>query len=162
MKSSLFVLLSTRICVFLPCFPGVIYASVSPSLPFSSLPFFFPLLSPFFPPPIYPSPNIQGTSYLCWSDRGKLMSHFSIYFSLIMGGFHSLLIGLLAISVSFYVNCLFFPLFPYFCWAIFFFFLQFRNSCLLKKLALIQCTTSIFPPQLAFWHSPCYFFILTF
>ena len=161
MKSSLFVLLSTRICVFLPCFPGAIYASVSPSLPFSSLPFFFPPLSPFFPPPIYPSPNIQGTSYLCWSDRGKLMSHFSIYFSLIMGGFHSLLIGLLAISVSFYVNCLFFPLFPCFCWAIFFFFTIWELLSI-KKVSPYSVYNKYFPPQLAFWHSPCYFFILTF
>ena len=51
------------------------------------------------------------------------MSHFSLYFSLIMDGFHSLLIGLLAICVSFYVNCLFFfSLFPYFCWDLLFFF----------------------------------------
>ena len=130
---------------------GVIYTSVCPSLPFSNLPFLFPPLSPFFPPyippSIQPSPSIQGTSYLFWSDRGELMSHFSLYFSLIMDGFHSLLIGLLAICVSFYVNCLFF--FPSsHIFAGLFFFFQFRYSCLLKKIALVQCTTNISPHSL--------------
>ena len=106
---------------FMSSFPvclGVIYASVCPSFPFSNLPFLFPPLSPFFPPyippSIQPSPSIQGTSYLFWSDRGELMSHFSLYFSLIMDGFHSLLIGLSAICVSFYVNCMFFFPLPIF------------------------------------------------
>ena len=81
---------------FMSSFPvslGVIYASVCPSLPFSHLLFLFPPLSPFFPPYIPPSPSFQGTSYLFWSERGELMSHFSIYFALITGGSHSLLIG---------------------------------------------------------------------
>ena len=53
-----------------------------------------------------------------------------------------------------------FFLFPYFCRAFLFF--QFRNSCLLKKVSPYSMYNTYFPPQLAFWHCPCYFFILTF
>lgn len=161
MKSSLFVLLSTRIYVFLPCFPWshpreCICVSIPPFL--QSFLSFLPSLHSFLHPSTQ-HPTLKALLIFVdlIEENWCLISLFT-FFSY----------GWISFSAHRFIShfCFFlcelpvFFLFPYFCWAFLFF--QFRNSCLLKKVSPYSMYNTYFPPQLAFWHCPCYFFILTF